>query len=73
MANPKDLPDQLQYIPLWRKGDPGPDWPWILRELSAEVQIQLVVSQLQYEGEVAAAAAKAIQRNITIVSAAKKQ
>ena len=71
MANPKEeLPDLLRFIPWWRKGDPGPDWPWIVEEISAEARIQLVVSQLEYEREVVAAQGKAIERNIGILKQA---
>ena len=66
----EELPEILSYIPWWRKGDPGPDWPWIFQEISAEAQVQLVVSQLQYEKEMVAAQAKAIDRNIAILNAA---
>jgi hypothetical protein len=70
----EDLPELLRYIPWWRKGDPGPDWPWIIEEVSAEARVQLVVSQLEFEKEVAAAQTKAIERNIAILKggAAKK-
>jgi hypothetical protein len=70
MPNPKgDLPEILQYVPWWRKADPGPDWPWIFQELGPEVQVQLVVSQLEYEKEVVNAQSKAIDRNIAILKA----
>ena len=69
MADGKDtLPEILSYIPWWRKGDPGPDWPWIIEEISAEARVELVVSQLQYQKEVVAAQSKAIDRNIAILS-----
>ncbi len=71
MPNPKaELPESLAYIPWWRKGDPGPDWPWIFEEVSFEVQVQLVVSQLEYQREVVAAQSKAIDRNIAILKGA---
>jgi hypothetical protein len=71
MPNPKaELPEALNYIPWWRKGDPGPDWPWIFEEISHEVQVQLVVSQLEYQKEVVAAQSKAIDRNIAILKGA---
>lgn len=73
MQNPREigeLPEILRYLPLWRKGDPGPDWPWIVQEISPEVRVQLVVSQLEYEREVVAAQAKAIDRNIAILKEA---
>lgn len=76
MPNPKaELPEPLAYIPWWRKGDPGPDWPWIFEEISQEVQVQLVVSQLEYQKDVVAAQSKAIDRNIAILkgAAAKKR
>jgi len=75
MANLKEeLPDALRFIPWWRKGDPGPDWPWIVEEISPEARVQLVVSQLEYEKEVVAAQSKAIDRNIAILrQAAVKQ
>lgn len=74
MANPKEeLPEVLRYIPWWRKGDPGPDWPWFIREINAEAAIQLAVSQLHYENDVAQATIKANERNIKILTAAKKQ
>lgn len=66
MAN-KELAEVLNYIPWWRKGDPGPDWPWIVEEISPEARVQLVVSQLEYEKEVVAAQSKAIERNISIL------
>jgi len=69
MAN-KELAEVLNYIPWWRKGDPGPDWPWIVEEISAEARVQLVVSQLEYEKEVVAAQSKAIERNIGILKGA---
>ena len=70
MPNPKDeLPGILRYEPWWRKADPGPDWPWIFQELTHEAQVQLVVSQLEYEKEVVAAQSKAIDRNIAILKA----
>jgi hypothetical protein len=70
MPNPKEfagLPEILSYIPPWRKGDPGPDWPWIIQEVDPEIRVQLVVSQLEYEKEVVAAQARAIDRNIAIL------
>jgi hypothetical protein len=66
----EELPDLLRFIPWWRKGDPGPDWPWIVEEISAEARIQLVVSQLEYQREVVAAQSKAIDRNIAILKQA---
>lgn len=70
MPNGKDnLPEALSYIPWWRKGDPGPDWPWILEDISAEVRVQLVVSQLEYEKQVVSAQSAAIDRNIAILKA----
>ncbi len=73
-ADELSLPEALRYVPVWRKGDPGPGWPWIIGEVSAEARVQLVISQLQFEKEVTAAQLKAIDRNITILSgvAAKK-
>jgi hypothetical protein len=69
--NPKDeLPDPLKYVPIWRKGDPGPDWPWIIDEISLEARLQLVVSQLEYEKEVVTAQSKALDRNIAILKGA---
>jgi hypothetical protein len=68
-----DLPDILQYAPWWRKGDPGPDWPWIVQDISVEARVQLVVSQLEYEQEVVVAQQKAIQRNIAILKDAGKK
>lgn len=76
MQNPKEeLPDILRLIPWWRKGDPGPDWPWIVEEISHEARVQMVVSQLEYQKEVVAAQAKAIDRNIAILkeASAKKR
>ena len=71
MPNANDnLPELLSYIPWWRKGDPGPDWPWIVEEISAEARVQLVVSQLEYMKQVAAAQSAAIDRNIAILKAA---
>jgi len=71
MGQAKDpLAEQLAYLPWWRKGDPGPDWPWILEDISAEARVQLVVSQLEYEKELVAAQSKAIDRNIAILKAA---
>lgn len=71
LPNPKDaLPEILSYLPWWRKGDPGSDWPWIIEDISAEARVQLVVSQLQYEREVVTAQANAIDRNIAILTAA---
>jgi hypothetical protein len=71
MPNGKDaLPEVLASIPWWRKGDPGPDWPWIMEEISQESRVALVVSQLQYEKEVVAAQSAAIDRNIAILKAA---
>ena len=71
MADPKpQLPEALNFIPWWRKGDPGPDWPWIFEELNPAARVELVVSQLQYEKEVLAAQTKAIDRNIAILSKA---
>ena len=67
------LPEILSYLPWWRKGDPGPDWPWIIEDISAEARVQLVVSQLQYEKEVVTAQANAIDRNIAILTAAGGQ
>ena len=69
----EELPDLLRFIPWWRKGDPGPDWPWIIEDISAEARVQLVVSQLQYEKEVVTAQANAIDRNIAILTAAGGQ
>jgi hypothetical protein len=69
MAN-KELPEILNYIPWWRKGDPGPDWPWVVEEIGPEARVQLVVSQLEYEKEMVAAQAKAIERNIGILRGA---
>lgn len=74
MPNPKEeLPEVLKYIPWWRKGDPGPDWPWIFEEISLEARVQLVVSQLEYEKEVVAAQTKALDRNIGILREAGKK
>ncbi len=74
MANTKaELPDSLIYNPWWRKGDPGPDWPWIIEEIGLEAKVQLVVSQLEYEREVVAAQSKAIDRNIAILKGAGAQ
>jgi hypothetical protein len=74
MPNPKEeLPELLRYIPWWRKGDPGPDWPWIVEEISPEARVQLVVSQLEYEKEVVAAQSKAIDRNIAILKESVKR
>ena len=75
MPNPKDvLPEPLAYIPWWRKGDPGPDWPGVWEEISLEARLQFMVSDLQYEKEVltaqVAARTKAIDRNIAILSGA---
>ena len=67
------LPEILSYLPWWRRGDPGPDWPWIIEDISAEARVQLVVSQLQYEKEVVTAQANAIDRNIAILTAAGGQ
>jgi hypothetical protein len=73
MAHPKEeLPELLRYIPWWRKGDPGPDWPWVIQEISPEARVQLVISQLQYENDVAQAATKAIERNIKILTGSRK-
>jgi len=74
MPHPKEeLPESLRFIPWWRKGDPGPDWPWIVEEISLEARLQLVVSQLEYEREVVAAQSKAIDRNIAILKEAGKK
>ena len=71
MGHGKDtLAEQLAYIPWWRKGDPGPDWPWILEDISAEARVQLAVSQLEYQKEMVVAQSKAIDRNIAILKAA---
>ena len=71
MPKPKEeLPESLIYNPWWRKGDPGPDWPWIIDDISSEARVQLVVSQLEYEKEVVAAQSKAIDRNIAILKGA---
>jgi hypothetical protein len=75
MADPKEeLPQLLSFIPWWRKGDPVPDWNWIkvIQEVSRETRIQLVISQLQYENDVAQAASNAIERNIKILTAGRK-
>lgn len=70
----EELPDILRLLPWWRKADPGPDWPWVIQEVSHEHRVQLVVSQLEYQKEVAAAQTKAIERNIAILKqAAGKQ
>ena len=74
MAIPKpELPESLIYDPWWRKGDPGPDWPWIFQEIGVEAKVQLVVSQLEYQKEVMAAQTKAIDRNIAILKGAGKR
>jgi len=71
MPDPKvELPESLIYNPIWRKGDPGPDWPWIFEDISFEAKVQLVVSQLEYEKEVVVAQSKAIDRNIAILKGA---
>ena len=73
MPNPRELaelPEVLRYLPWWRKGDPGPDWPWIVQEIGPEVRVRLVVSQLEYEREVGVAQVKAIERNIAILKEA---
>ena len=63
-----ELPELLRYIPWWRKGDPGPEWWWtILEEISIDVRVKLVVSQLEYEKDVISAHSKAIDRNIAIL------
>jgi hypothetical protein len=69
MPTKDELLELIQFNPIWRKGDPGPDWPWIFQELGSEVQVELVLSQLQYQKEVAAAQSTAIDRNIAILKA----
>ncbi|MGH7836964.1 MAG: hypothetical protein ACREQC_03970 [Candidatus Binataceae bacterium] len=69
MPNPKELlPEPLIYIPWWRKGDPGPDWPGVWEEISLEARVQHMVIELNYEKEVmaaqVAARAKAIDAHI---------
>lgn len=75
MPNPREeLPDVLKYIPDWRKGDPGPDWTWVIHvlpEMKPEARARLVVSQLQYEKEVAQAQINAIDRNINAITSGK--
>jgi len=70
MANGNDLPEALHYIPWWRKGDPGPDWPWLLKDISAEAKVQLAVSQMQFEKDLAAAHSNIMDRNIAILKSA---
>ncbi len=69
----EDLTEIIYNLPWWRKADPGPDWPWIIEEVSQEVRVELVVSQLEYQREVTAAQGKAIERNIAILNRAKGQ
>ena len=72
MPNGNDLPEALSYIPWWRKGDPGPDWPWLLREISAEAKVQLAVSQMEYEKDMAAAYSKVMDRNMAILKSSNR-
>lgn len=67
-----DIPEQLRYIPWWRKVDPGPDWTFVIHELDRAARVKLVLSQLEYEKDVAQAATKAIDRNISILSSVKQ-
>lgn len=72
-AKREDFAEILYNLPWWRKGDPGPDWPWIIEEISQEARVELVVSQLEYQREVVAAQSKAIERNIAILNRARGQ
>jgi hypothetical protein len=73
MANPKreELADILRYGPTrFPIYDPGP--PWWFDVVSKEVQLEVVASQLQLEKEILAAQAKALDRQIALLSRSQK-
>ena len=54
----------------WPQYDPGP--PWWFDVVSKEIQVELVLSQLQFEKEVLASQSKAIDRQIQALQGQKR-